>query len=184
MTVGADFRGGAGGAAGALTHVALLAAGQADLLLTAKGGLFKGDGDGSTEGIALHGAVAPGTAAPAKAAAESASEEGAENITQVDVAEIGAAESAETAAGVIVGVNTGVAELVVTGTFLLVGEDLVGLVDLLELGLGLLIAGVEVGVVLLGQLAVGLFQLIVAGALADPQDLVKISFLFRHMITS
>ena len=47
-----------------------------------------------------------------------------------------------------VGVHPRVAELVVPGPLLLVGEHLVGLVDLFELGLGVLVPGVQVRVVL------------------------------------
>ena len=63
--------------------------------------------------------------------------------------------------GFIVGVDAREAVLVVPGALVRVGEHLVGLVDLLEFGLGFLVAGVQVGVVLLGQLAVGLFDFII-----------------------
>ena len=61
-----------------------------------------------------------------------------------------------------------------------VAQHLVGLVDLLELGLGLLVAGIQVWVVLLGQLAVGLLDLIVRGGAVYAQHLVVISFIFCH----
>src|SRR5699024_9556829 len=130
------------------------------------------------QGIPLHGA---GALAAGTAAAEAAPEEGAEDVTQVDVAHIEAAEAAEPAAGAAgaeVGIHPGVAELVVAGALLLVGEHLIGLVDLLELGLGILVAGVQVGVVLLGLLPVGLLDLIVAGPLGHAQDLIIIALLF------
>ena len=53
----------------------------------------------------------------------------------------------------------GVAEAVVGGA-LRVLQDVVGLVEFLEPGLGLLVARVAVRVMLHGQLAVGLFQIV------------------------
>ncbi len=50
---------------------------------------------------------------------------------------------------------TCVAELVILCTFLRVGENVVCLVYLLELGFSLRIIGVKVGVILLGELTVG-----------------------------
>ena len=72
------------------------------------------------------------------------------------------------------------AELVVTGALVLVGQDLIGFVDLLELGLSHGVAGVQVGVVLLGQLAVGFFQFVIGRALGNAKDFVIITFLFSQ----
>ena len=55
-----------------------------------------------------------------------------------------------------------------------VGEDLVGLVDLLEARLGLRVALVDVGVVLARQLAVGGLDLLGRGGLRHPEDLVVV----------
>ena len=74
-------------------------------------------------------------------------------------------------------VHPGVPELVVCGPFLRVGEHLVGLLGLFECLL-CLFAGVAVWVILHGQSAVGLFQLRLAGILADPQHFIVIAF--RH----
>ena len=60
--------------------------------------------------------------------------------------------------------RAGVAETVVEGALLRVGQHLVGLGRLLETPLGLLVAGVAVGVELHRQLAVGLLQLGRVGA--------------------
>ena len=80
-----------------------------------------------------------------------------------------------------VGVHPGVAELVIAGPLVFVGQDLVGLVDFLEVGLGLLVAGVQVGMVFFGQLPVCFFQFIVAGGLSHPQHLVVVTFCFRQI---
>ena len=55
------------------------------------------------------------------------------------------------------------AEAVVLGALVGIGQDGVGLVDLLEALLGLLVAGVPVGVVLQRELAEGLLELGLAG---------------------
>src|SRR5262249_3972130 len=51
-----------------------------------------------------------------------------------------------------------------------VGQDVVGLGDLLELGLGCLVSRVEVGVVLLGKLAKSLANVLVARGLGHAED--------------
>ena len=69
----------------------------------------------------------------------------------------------------------GVAELVVPGLLLGVGEDVVGVLDFLELRLGRLVAGVGVGVVLPGEPPIRLLDLVGRGVPGDAQDLVIIS---------
>ena len=76
-------------------------------------------------------------------------------------------------------VHPGRAEHVVALTLLRIGEDLVGLVDLLELLLRLG-RGVDVRVPLLGELAEGALQLGVGRAALDTQDLVAVTFCGRH----
>ena len=73
------------------------------------------------------------------------------------------------------------AELVVLGPLFRVAQDRVGLLDLLEPGLGRLVPGVEVGMVFPGQLAVGLLDVGQGRSPGDPQDLIII---FRHYRTS
>ena len=70
-------------------------------------------------------------------------------------------------------VESGVAELVVEAAFLLVGEDLVGLVDLFERRLGGVVSLVSVRVVLQRELLVGAAQLLGRSFTRDPQDLVE-----------
>ena len=73
-------------------------------------------------------------------------------------------------------VGAGVAELVVAGPLLAVGEDLVGLGRLLELLDGLGVAGVAVGVVLDRQLAIRRRDLLVGSVALHAQDFVVIAF--------
>ena len=54
-------------------------------------------------------------------------------------------------------------------------QDLVGLRDFLELGLGRLVAGVEVGMVLLGELAERLADVVVGGGLGHAKDGIGIA---------
>ena len=56
--------------------------------------------------------------------------------------ELAVSEAARTGAGAITGIHPRVAELVVAGPLVFVGEHLVGLVDLFKLGLGVLVPGV------------------------------------------
>jgi len=65
-----------------------------------------------------------------------------------------------------------VAETVVKGPLLLVGEDLVGLAEFLELALGLGVVRVQVGVILAGQPAVGPFDGLLVGVAGDAKHLV------------
>ena len=123
----------------------------------------------------------------AGAAAEAAPEEGAEDIAQVDVAHVKPAEAAKAAPGSAraeIGIHTRMAELVVAGALILVGQYLVGLIGLLEFSLGGLVAGVQIRVVLLGLFPVGLLDLLVRGALGHAEDFIIISFLFWHRVLS
>ena len=114
-------------------------------------------------------------------AAEAAAEEGGENVAQIHIIKAAeAAAKAATATGSKVRIHPCMAVLVIALALRGVAQHLVGLVDLLEPGLGLLVAGIQVGVVLLGQLAVGLLDLIVRGGAVYAQHLVVISFIFCH----
>ena len=185
VAVGADLRGGAAGTARAVAGGAVFGAVEADLLLHASHGLLKGDGHVHPQRSAPLGGVGVGLALTAAKPAKAAAEEGAEDVAQVHVAHVEPTEAAATkATGSEVGVHPGVTKLVILGPLVLVGQHLVGLVDLLELRLRLCIARVQVGVILLGQLAVGLFQFIVRGGLGHAQDLIIVTFLFCHCMSS
>src|SRR5262249_38743972 len=109
----------------------------------------------------------PCSTAAAAAGAEEVAEEVPEDVLEPG-AEVEAAESPALLEG-------RVAEAVVPGSPLGIGQHLVGLPDLLEALLGLHVAGVLVGVVLVRQLAVGLLQVLVAAGAGDPQHLVVVA---------
>ena len=175
MALGADLRRGSRLAAGAAADVAGLHVLDVHVLLAAEGGLLQGEGQAGPDGTPLGRAGAGGAAAPTKAPKAAAAKEGPEEVPHVK-----AAEPAAGPAGAEVGVHPGETELVVLGPLILIGKDLIGLVDLLEAGLGGFVPGVEVRVVLLGQLPVCLFQFLVRGVLLHAQDLVVISFILCH----
>ena len=114
---------------------------------------------------------APGRTATAPTAAENIAEDVAENI-----AEAATAETTGPGAATGLAVDTGMAELVVGGPLLLVGEHFVGLFGLLELGHRFLVIRVAVRMVFHCQAAVGFFQILLAGVLGGPQHFVIISF--------
>ena len=134
----------------------------------------------ATRGAPTADAQQDGQAKANRAAAEAAasSEKAAENIAQIEVNAAGArAPAACAAARAEVGIDAGMAELVVPAALILIGEHLVGLVDLLEFRLGVSVAGVEIGMILLRLLTVCFFYLVLSGIFADPEHLVKISFI-------
>src|SRR5262245_5092519 len=64
---------------------------------------------------------------------------------------------------------------VVLLALLLIGEDVVRLLDLLEVLLGLFVIRVAIRMPLAGELPVGLLDLVLRGALLDAQDLVEVA---------
>ena len=174
LAVGADLGGGPRGAAGAVAFGALFHLADGDVLLAAEGGLLEADVHGNAEVLAPARGVGVG---PRGAAAEA---EAAEQVAE-DVAEVSeSAEAIEAATEAGVGIEGRMAVLVILGPLVLIGEDLIGLVDLLEALLGGLVAGMEVRMVLLGKLSVCFFYLIGACALLDAEHLIVISF-FCHL---
>src|SRR5208282_421392 len=67
------------------------------------------------------------------------------------------------------------AELVVLLALVGVADDLVGLVQLLEFGLGILVVGIYVGMEFAGELAVGAFDFRPAGFPIDPESFVVVA---------
>ncbi len=118
-------------------------------------------------------------AAARATAGAAATEEIAEHIAE----DVGEARPAETGASAPthVRIDAGMAVLVVGRPLAGIGEDLVGLVGLLELVLGFLVARIAVRVVFHRQATVGLLQVRLAGATLNPQNLVKVSF--RHNLS-
>ena len=133
------------------------------------GGLFERD----LELVAQIGATIDvrATAATAAAAAKNLVEDAAEGIGEAARA---AAESA--AAHARLRVDTGVAILVVSRTFLAVGKDFVGFLGFLEVLFGFWIVRIAVRVMLHGQLAVGLLDVFVGCIPIDAEDVVKVAF--------
>lgn len=82
-------------------------------------------------------------------------------------------EAGGIAAGPLIGVPVG-AQPVVLLTLLRVAQHLVGLVGLLEAGLGLLVVRVDVRVILARQLAVRFLDLFLVCVLIHAQDLVVV----------
>jgi hypothetical protein len=70
----------------------------------------------------------------------------------------------------------GVAELVIGRAFVGVLEDLIGLGDFLELGLGFRVVGIAVGVELHGELAIGALERLLVRPTIDAEHLVIIAF--------
>src|SRR5205085_2613510 len=68
-------------------------------------------------------------------------------------------------------------EVIVVGSLGLVAQDIVGVLNLSELGLRLFIAWIAVGVVLPRQFAVGLLDFICTGITFDTQNLIIV---LRH----
>ena len=113
----------------------------------------------------------------AKTDPEAAAEYAREDVAEVHVDAEGTAAACARA---VVGVYARVAELVVARALFAVGKHLVRLVDLLELLLAVLVAGVKVGVVFFGALTVRLFDLVLARALLNAENLVVISLICHY----
>ncbi len=171
----AGLRAGGGGTLGpgALARLAGDRGGDADIGLRTGEGFLEADLDlGAQVGPAAGGAAAR-AAAPAAEAAEHFLEDVLEGAAEGVAA--AAAEAAGTAGAALF--EGGVAEAVIGGALLGVLQDVVGLVQLLELGLGVLVALVAVGVPLHGELAIGLLQVLLAGVAGDAQHLVEVTLL-------
>ncbi|GAB7545643.1 hypothetical protein CS8_053260 [Cupriavidus sp. 8B] len=170
----AGFDAGAGLGAIAVAMLALVPVGHADLRIVAVGGLLQRDFHAVAQvGAAVHLRAAATASAASLAAllAKNIAEDVAEGFGETAVPLAAAAEAARH-----VGVDAGMAVLVVGGLLLGVREHLVGLFDLLELLFGILAVRIAVRVVLHRQLAIGLLDLVIAGVLAHPEHFVKVTF--------
>ena len=167
MAAAADRRLGTGLRAGAVARRARRGERHRDRDLRSLHGLVEGD---------VHlGLQVAATLGPVRPAATRGST-GAEQVGQ-DVAD--PSEPAEAAAragpeGARIEATEDPAAGVVSLALLRVGEDVVGLLDLLEALLGRLVTGVAVGVVLARELPVGLLDLVRRRLLVDPEDLVRV----------
>ena len=161
----------AGLGARALAIFARLVAHEVDLLVAAPGRFLKGDGDIVAQVRAGHGALL----APGAAAAETAAKERREYVFHIKAAETAEAGEISIAAGAA-RARLLMAEAVVLGALLGVGEHLIGLVDLLEFFLGVLVARVDVRVQLLGQLAVRRLDGGLVGRALDAEHFIIVAF--------
>jgi hypothetical protein len=164
---------GAGLGAAAVAGLAAVPARDADLRLLAGRRLLQRDLHRVAEVVAAVDLLLAAARAPA--AAEDVAEDVAEGLGEAaEPLRSGAAAPAGH-----VGVDAGMAELVVGGPLLGVGEHLVGLLGLLEFLLRLLgrrvLALVAVRVVLHGQLAVGLLDVFLGRVLRHAQDVVVVA---------
>ena len=141
-----------------------------DLLFAALGRLLKGENDRRSRVAAPPGGI--GIRPTAAAEATATAEEGGKNIPQIS--EIHTAAVSSAGAGAEIRIHSGMAVLIVARFFLRVGQHLVGLVDLLEVGFRLFIPRIQVGVILFRHLSIGFFDFILRGALLNPQHLVEI----------
>ena len=161
---------GAGLGAGAAAGGAGLLAVELKRLFAAHGRFLKGELE-----LVLQVLPCLGRVAALAVHAAHAAEELVENAPHAaQVAEAGKVEAAAAAPeGILRAVH---AELVVARPLFRVGQDLVGLVQLLEAGLGVFIVGMQIRVTFLGQLPVGLFDVFLGGVLRDAQHLLIVSF--------
>jgi len=116
-----------------------------------------------------------GPAKGAGAAATATAEDVAEHLAE-DVAE--GVRRVEARAAATRRVEAGMAELVVGGPFPRVGQDLVGLLGLLEALLGLLVLEITVRMVLHGQASEGAPDIVLGRIARHRQHLVVVAF--RH----
>ena len=107
-----------------------------------------------------------------------AAEELAEDVLGLAWVDMNAAGSAPGEAGLSAAAHVlraGEAELIVLAAFLLVAENVVGVLDFLELRLGLFVAGIAVGMKLPRESAMGLLDFVVRRRFGDAQHFVVIA---------
>ena len=160
----ADLRFGARLCAAAATGVATFVIGDIDLCFNAKSRLFETDFHIVLQIVA---ALAP---SPLRRRRQDIAEDIAENI-----AERGSGAKAE-ARGESACAHTGMAELIVLGSFLRIREDFIGLGDFLELLFGLLIPGILVRMIADRQLPESLLDLRFRCIPMNSEHLVIIAF--------
>ncbi|EMA41533.1 putative glutamate dehydrogenase [Halococcus hamelinensis 100A6] len=197
VTLGTGLGVGALGMARTVTVGAGLGSGDGELLSDALGGLFEFDGEARPEVTTLLWAVPP--AAAAATAAEELLEDVAHTTAHVaphSAERVAAAHPATHAthpasaapparpavepAAFLGLLEAVVAHLVVGLAFLVVRQDLLGLLRLFELLVGVRVVG-DVGVVLGSLLAVGLLDLVLARVARDAEHRVEI---LAHWLTT
>ena len=175
VAVRTDLHGRAVFCAGAVTGVTAFHLGNSDLLSDAAAGLKEGNTHLRADVAAPAGRIGVGT--PGASAAEAAEEalKDVAQIAHVKAAEVAVAagSSGSAAKGRI---HARMAELIVAGTLLRIGKNLIGLIYFLELFLSVFITGVQVGMVFFCHLAIGFFELIFRAALLHAEHFIIITF--------
>ncbi len=157
--------------AGAVTHLTVDQGRDLDLFGDTAHRLFQGQ---------FHGIAQVGTTGRAATTTAAATKDVTEHIAK-DVAEIGAAAKA-TVAATLTRIDTGMAVLIVTGTQVGIGQDLVSLLDLFEFLFSIGIALITVRVILHGQTLVRLLDLALVGIFRYPQHFVEIALRHTHPV--
>ena len=117
-----------------------------------------------------------------RAAAAGSAKHLAENISEIKA--LCAAESAKPTktAGTHIGVDACVAVLVVSGFFLFVGKNGIGVLHFFEFFFRRFVIGIAVGMIFHRQLAEGFFNFIIAGAAGHAQRFVKVFVAHRNLL--
>src|SRR5713101_6344453 len=162
------------GAAACASPVACLALGQAlklDDLLDSGGGFLEFNFQIVPKVVAAPSARARTSTAGAEKIAKNVGEDFLEALAEVE-----AAESARS----LRSLERGMAEAVVLGAALGLGEDLVGLVEFLESLLGFFVAGVAIGMKLNREAPIRLLQFIFTGAAIDAENFIIVALVGRR----
>jgi len=117
--------------------------------------------------------AAEATAAATRAAA--ATEAAAVATAEATTAEAAAVTTTAAAKTALIAELAPPTVLIISGTFLAIGKNLVSLLAFLEFFLRPRIVRVAVGVMLHGQLAVGLLDLVVGSVAVDAENFIKIA---------
>jgi hypothetical protein len=128
----------------------------------------------------LHVVAQIGATGRAATTAPATTEDVAKHVAE-DVAEIGTTAKAAVAA-TLARIHPGMTVLVIAGTQVLVGQDLVGFLDLFELLFGPGITLVAIRVILHGQTLVRLLDLALVGTFRYPEHFVEIALRHTHPV--
>ncbi len=169
----ADFRHRPLSRTAAVAITASVGALDLNLFITSKSRFLKAERERCANALPLTGSI--GTRAAAKPAAEETLEDAAEvNVPKT-------AKAASSGARPIVGIDSGVAVLVVERLLLAVAQDFVGFVSFLKTLLLLFIPRVQIGMAFPRRLTVRFFNLVLIGGARDAQYVVIIALVVGHM---
>ncbi len=132
----------------------------------------------------LHGVTQVGATGRATTGTTTATAEDVTEYVTKHVGEVGTAAKATVATATLARVDTGMAVLVVTGTQVGIGQDLVGFLDLFELLFGCGITLITIRVILHGQALVRLLNLAIVGIFRHTQYFVEIALRHTHPVVT